>query len=257
MRLPAQIQVVRRPFLGSPGSPEPFSARRFGPEDPPGSGFSEFWLLFPTGDSLGDGELVEATFETATVLVGTPTTTLASVIASEKLELLDHDTPDLIRAYTQVVIPPRIPEPPAPKASVEFVTVTPAAVSTDVVDLRIWCHPNPDLPVDNAQITEAVLSVFAETPTGTIPVVATTSLAPSGQPNVFNLRLPVQDLQRSPFVRLFFDTSKTMVQDSGAAPVSLAEYIQEHDIRFVGWNMVDAISAYVFVGAAIQGIRGR
>jgi hypothetical protein len=255
--LPAQIQVVRRRSTGSFGTPEQFSASPSGTQ-PQGSGFSDFWLLSPTRP-LREGELVEATFDTATVLVGTPTTTLASVIASENLELLDRDTPDLIRAYTQVVIPPPIPQPPAPKASVEFVTVTTAAVSNDVVDLRIWCHPDPDQPVDAALITELFAWVFVETSAGTVPVVPpvvgdpSVPLTAAGQRNVFTLRLPIQDLQRSPFVRLFFDTSKTNVQDGGAAPIPLAEYIQNHDIRFVGWNERDAISAYVFVGAVIQG----
>ncbi|GAC1361294.1 MAG: hypothetical protein NVSMB32_00010 [Actinomycetota bacterium] len=226
-----------------------------GPQPTPG--FSDQWsLLAPGGVTLANGELLEASFDTAAVLVGGLGTTLADVLTAGVLGLLDQDAPNRIEAYTQVLVPPALPAQPAPPASAEFVTITPTRRVLDepfqqILRMTLWFHPNPSAPDGTGtQILAPLgLDVFAEAggPTATpIPFDPPTEVFP----NVFTLQLKAAP--ETPFLRFAFNTKATNIQ-TGGNTMSLEKFIEGTGIRFLGWHEpASLILSYVQTGDLVR-----
>jgi hypothetical protein len=212
--------------------------------------FAQLWTLTaPSAFAVHDGEQLQATFGATTVLVGDPSTTLGDVQTVEGLRFLDATEMGDVVAYATVRVPPAIP---APVASVEFVTITSAALEEKRLRFELWFHPQSRGPQDNVFAIKPTLEAFDEI-TGN-PLKVLSLVQDTVYPNVWLLTTEApQNARPFPaYVRFLFLTREFVLDSQIIGQLSLADWITKEHIEFIGWDRDKAvIVAFNRVGPAI------
>jgi hypothetical protein len=224
--LPATINVVNE--NGQTGA--------FATTATSGTAFSPTWTLSaPDGYVVADGDELAATFPGAAVMVGDNATTLAAALVGQSF-LSAASTGD-VTAYAPVRVPAA---PPAPPASVPFVTVTyvPPSASGPVgnkgPNLELWFHPQPTGLTENVVVLKLPVVQVVDDLAGTWPGGGNSPTPqPTGQGNIWTIAMTESNLR--PYLRLLFDTEKTEVATPQGV-MSLAAWIAESRLRYVGWD---------------------
>jgi hypothetical protein len=258
--LPGQIEVVTET-----GVTAQFATS---PTDPSGSPpeFSEVWqLTAPASFIANDGEQLQARFPTALVFVGDNNTTIQDLEAGGLV--LANSIDGEVLAYTTMEIEPKVTQPPQPsrsEPSVEFVTITTRAFIDNnriLIALELWFHPQPrGLPddrrpsrsrSDDVFVTEPAFDIFDELSGAQAPFL--TPPAPGRYRNVWIVTTTIEGLEKDEpaYLRVVFRTNRIAlsveVDPSSPSQPSLAEWIKDEEILFVGWDRSDQIIAFARV----------
>ena len=236
--LTGPIQVVSR--SGTVGS--------FDPSAPPGPGgavpkFSNVWVLTPKGGFPAvDHDQVAVTFVPASVLVGDVATSLAARVA-QGLDLIDTMPDGNVVVYGTVQLPPQVVVRRSPPP-MEFVTITPLAVTGEEVRLLLWFHPQPKWPAPAAVIGNLetqLVEVVEEWTKQKVPIISTQQLAE----NVWQLTVGPVKISGTAFLRLVFSAPKILVVVDGRLQLSLVDWMAEAGFVFLNWDPAsETITAY-------------
>jgi hypothetical protein len=224
--LPAAINVVS----------ENGQAGAFTTTSTSGTLFSPTWTLSaPAGYTVTDGDELAATFPGAAVMVGDNATTLAAALAG--LSFLDADAAGDVTAYAPVRVPAA---PAAPPASVPFVTVTyiPPA-EEQAAYLELWFHMQPTGLTENVVVLKLPRVLVVNDLTGTWPGGASPAPQPTAQRNIW--RIAMTAVKPPLYLRVLFDTEETEVATPQGV-MSLAAWIAESGLRYVGWDGTTIVS---------------
>ena len=186
-----------------------------------------------------------------------------------------------------------VPVPASPPASLPFVTVSFVPAQADVVavavgttaHLELWFHPQPPstgVVLESVAISQPSVTIFDDASGAQLfPVPGGVQAPTVAQRNIWTILSSILANEKPPaYLRLVFSTTATQVQVTrrlrvpvGPGPVtsplqpavgtiigdpftetiSLAQWITETGIRYVGWDG-DLIVAYARVaGSAAQG----
>ena len=241
--LPATIDVVS----------ENGQAGEFTTTATSGTPFSPTWTLSaPAGYTVADGDELAATFPGAAVMVGDNATTLAAALAG--LSFLDAASTGDVTAYAPVRVPAA---PPAPPASVPFVTVTyvPPGESGPIgnkgPNLELWFHPQPTGLTENVVVLKLPVVQVVNDLTGTWPAGGNSPAPqPTNQRNIWTIA--ATEVKPPLYLRLLFDTEETEVATpQGVMP--LAAWIAESGLRYAGWDGTTIVS---FIRIGTTGVVG-
>lgn len=222
-----------------------------------GTAFSPTWTLSaPDGYTVADGDELAATFPGAAVMVGDNATTLAAALATALpgQSFVGAASTGDVTAYAPVRVPAA---PPAPPASVPFVTVTYVPFGTPVsydrpegqgAYLELWFHLQPTGLTENVVVLKLPEVQVVNDLTGTWPGGGTASPtpAPTNQPSIWTIA--ATDIKEPLFLRLLVSTEETEVRTPQGA-MSLAAWIARSGLRYVGWDGKTIVS-FVRIGAA-------
>jgi len=197
-----------------------------------GTTFSATWTLTaPEGFTVADGDVLAATFPGAQVMAGDSATTLAAALAGQSY--LDATSTGDLTAYAPVRVQA---VPPAPPASVPFVTVTYVPSSTAGAYLELWFHPQPTGLAENVTLLSRPTVQVVSDLTGTWPGgAASPAPQPTAQHNIWTIAAGVLKPEPPVYLRLLFLPEEIQVS-TPLGSMSLADWIAKSGLRYVGWD---------------------
>jgi hypothetical protein len=206
-----------------------------------GTQFSQVWTLSaPSGFTVADGDQLAVTFPGTDVMVGDSATTLAAAIAG--LDIPNATGAGDVTAFApvQVTVPP-----PAPLASVPFVTISYVPANGGPAHLELWFHMQPSGTAEDIVMTSPSVQIWDD------------QVAPPGNrlyPRAFiakptelhtNIWMIPGNAIQSPrtkllslYLRVLIDTTQTQVTPVGSAgsgqQMSLGDWITTSGLNYIG-----------------------